>query len=204
VQRTTQIPRTALSLAILPPKTELTTTARSCKKVVTTCSPKHFDLMKDRGADLVYDYVGKSQSRNLAFRIDKSSATRKSASRSGQRPMAQYRKPSTQCPQTRQQQSVQKPLARQVAFTAIYWELNAQEPMCSRSSSWATRCPAKHTSLSAKTWKRNSKTLRLGGNSILSRKNYGRKRSERLIRSALNREDYLVLRMGCGRCVRGR
>ncbi|KAF7185518.1 Protein TOXD [Pseudocercospora fuligena] len=25
-------------------------------RVLTTCSPKHFDLMKDRGADMVYDY----------------------------------------------------------------------------------------------------------------------------------------------------
>jgi hypothetical protein len=25
--------------------------------VITTCSPKHFELMRDRGADVVFDYV---------------------------------------------------------------------------------------------------------------------------------------------------
>lgn len=31
--------------------------ARSGRKVITTCSPKHFALMKELGADEVYDYV---------------------------------------------------------------------------------------------------------------------------------------------------
>ena len=31
--------------------------SRSGRKVYTTCSPKHFELMKSRGADFVYDYV---------------------------------------------------------------------------------------------------------------------------------------------------
>lgn len=30
---------------------------RSGMQVITTCSPKHFDLVKRLGADLVYDYV---------------------------------------------------------------------------------------------------------------------------------------------------
>lgn len=30
---------------------------RSGNRVITTCSPKHFDLMKELGADEVYDYV---------------------------------------------------------------------------------------------------------------------------------------------------
>lgn len=33
-----------------------TSLGRSGYKVITTCSPKHFELLKDRGADLVLDY----------------------------------------------------------------------------------------------------------------------------------------------------
>ncbi|KAK5719102.1 hypothetical protein LTR15_007625 [Elasticomyces elasticus] len=44
-------------------------------QVLTTCSPKHFDLMKERGADLVYDYrdaaVGKQIRQDTAGKITK-------------------------------------------------------------------------------------------------------------------------------------
>jgi NADPH:quinone reductase-like Zn-dependent oxidoreductase len=46
--------------------------SRSDVKVVVTCSPKHFDLMKKRGADLVYDYVSSSRPNNLRSKLTSS------------------------------------------------------------------------------------------------------------------------------------
>jgi hypothetical protein len=43
--------------------------SRSGVKVTVTCSPKHFDLMKKRGADLVYDYVSSCHPNNLRTKL---------------------------------------------------------------------------------------------------------------------------------------
>ena len=43
--------------ARLAPSKTADVVSRSGRKVITTCSPKHFALMKELGADEMYDYV---------------------------------------------------------------------------------------------------------------------------------------------------
>lgn len=41
--------------------------SRSGMKVITTSSPKNFQLLRDRGADLVYDYVSRFSNHTLGL-----------------------------------------------------------------------------------------------------------------------------------------
>jgi len=62
---------------------------RSGLKVITTCSPKYFGMMKDLGADLVYDYVSCSMLRcDMVLTAGACSMTRKSVRRFERPPRA--------------------------------------------------------------------------------------------------------------------
>jgi hypothetical protein len=53
-------------------------------KVAVISSPKHFDLMKKRGADLVYDYVSRFHLNDIPYQSDKPSVIPVSANVSEQ------------------------------------------------------------------------------------------------------------------------
>lgn len=75
-------------------------------KVITTCSPKNFDLVKGIGADAVYDYVGSNQLYTKS-RSDVSSAFLVSASKFVKQRMTPCHSSLIRSTQKRRQQFVQ-------------------------------------------------------------------------------------------------